>query len=208
MKSHCRHKTLLIQQEQNAALGLTETSEEESMTTLHYDTTTRKRINGEWPSLILRMESGKKFRLRPLSLAVEERQNITKLIVTMLKRMAIAGKISASSVAKIASLMTDSVSKNLHIEDKIACTLNPTHIQFHLLCASYICEVFDKGNLSVLCDLESKIELREKLIQHMPMLKSFLSKNECVTVAALQAFSNLQSMTVINYHMKNLISYP
>ena len=76
---------LLIQQEQNAALALIETSEEESMTTLHYDTTTRKRINGEWPSLILRMESGKKFHLRPLSLAVEDRQNITKLIVTMLK---------------------------------------------------------------------------------------------------------------------------
>ena len=87
---------LSIQQERNAALALIETSEEESMTTLHYDTTTRKRINGEWPSLILRMESGKKFRLRPLSLAVEDRQNITKLLVTMLKQMAIAGKISAS----------------------------------------------------------------------------------------------------------------
>ena len=52
MKSRCRHKTLfLIQQERNAALALIETSEEESMATLHYDTTTRKIINGEWPSL-------------------------------------------------------------------------------------------------------------------------------------------------------------
>ena len=106
--------------------------------------------------------------------------------------MAIAGKISASSLwQKIASLVTGSVSKNLHIEDQIACTLNSTHILFHLLCVSHTCEVFDKGNLSVLCDLESKIELREKLIQHMPMLKSFLSKNKCVAVAALQAFSKL-----------------
>ena len=172
------------------------------MTTLHYDTTTRKRINGEWPSLILRMESGKKFHLRPLSLAVEDRQNITKLIVTMLKRMAIAGKISASSLwQKIASLMTDSVSKNLHIEDQIVCTLNSTHIPFHLLCVSHTCEVFGKGNLSVLCGLESKIELREKLIEHMPMLKSFL--------LLFKLSQNLQSMTIINHHiMKNfIISY-
>ena len=76
------------------------------------------------------------------------------------------GKISVSSLwQKIASLMTDSVSKDLHLEDQITCTMNSAHIPIHLLCVSHTCEVCCKGNLSVLCDLESKIELREKFIQ-------------------------------------------
>ena len=89
--------------------------------------------------------------------------------------------------------------KEFTVEEQIASTLNSTHIPFHLLCVSHTCEVFDKGNLSVLCELEVKIGLRRKLIQHMPILKSFLLKNKYVTVAALQAFSKL----AVNYGHKS-----
>ena len=86
--------------------------------------------------------------------------------------------------------MTDSVSKNLHIEDLIAATLNSNHIPFHLLCVSHTCEVFDRGNMVILKELEMKIKLREAVIARMPALKSFLI-NKSVTVAALEAFNKL-----------------
>ena len=52
---------------------------------LHFDSTTRSRIDGDWPSLILNMRSppnvSNKFTLWPLFFAFEDRQNISKLIV-------------------------------------------------------------------------------------------------------------------------------
>ena len=181
---------LAIQQERNAALAILDRSEE--ATTLQFDTTSRKRINGEWPSIIMRMKNGKKFRLRPLSMAVETRENITSLIVASLKRLSIAGETSTIELwKKVTALMTDSVSKNLHLEEQIANTLQSVHVPLHLLCVSHTCEVFDRGNISILCEIEQNIGLREILIQHMPILKSFLSKNKCVTIAAIEAFSKL-----------------
>ena len=47
--------------------------------TLHYDTTPRINIDGKWPSLILNFNNGKSFRLRPLFLAYEDRENICRL---------------------------------------------------------------------------------------------------------------------------------
>ena len=51
--------------------------------------------------------------------------------------------------------------------------------------------MFDRGNISILCEIEQNIGLREIIIQHMPILKSFLSKNKCVTIAAIEAFTKL-----------------
>ena len=65
------------------------------------------------------------------------------------------------------------------------------HIPFHLLCVSHTCEVFDKGNMFVLCETERKIGLRELLISHIPMLRSFLSKGQSVPLAVLTAFTKL-----------------
>ena len=86
--------------------------------------------------------------------------------------------------------MTDSVSKNLHIEDLIAATLNSNHIPFHLLCVSHTCEVFDRGNMITLKELEMKIKLHEAVIARMPALKTFLT-NKSVTVATLEALNKL-----------------
>ena len=48
--------------------------------TLHYDTTSRSNIDGEWPSLILNFNNGKSFNLRPLFFTYEDRENICRLI--------------------------------------------------------------------------------------------------------------------------------
>ena len=40
--------------------------------TLHYDTTSRNSMDGEWPSLKLNFSHKKKFRLRPLFFAYED----------------------------------------------------------------------------------------------------------------------------------------
>ena len=177
-----------IQNEKNCALAMMDSEEDICM---QYDTTQRRRIKGDWTSLIVKIKNGQTFRLRPLSLAVENRQTICDLMVEELTRLAKAGNIDAKTLwEKICALMTDSVPKNLHIEDLIAATLNSNHIPFHLLCVSHTCEVFDRGNMAILKELEMKIKLREAVIARMPALKSFLT-NKSVTVAALEALNKL-----------------
>ena len=138
--------------------------------TIHYDTTTRKRLNGEWPSLILKTCSGKKFRLRSLNMAAEDCKNIVNLFIATLSRL-----------EKVSCLMTDSVSKNLQIENLIAATLVSHHIPMHLLCVSHTCEVFDSGNLHVLNQIEKMLGLKEKIM--------FLSKG--IAQVAINALSKL-----------------
>ena len=53
--------------------------------TLHFDTTSRSRIDGEWPSLILNFKSdveedNQMIMLRALFFAFEDREQITKLV--------------------------------------------------------------------------------------------------------------------------------
>ena len=120
------------------------------------------------------MNGGKKFRMRPLSMAVETRENITSLLVNTLKLMSIAGATDSKELwDKISALMTDSAVKNLLIEEQIVNTLMSNHIPFHVLCVSNTCENFDKGYMFELCEIERKIELRELFISHIPKLRFF-----------------------------------
>ena len=57
--------------------------------------------------------------------------------------------------------MTDSIAKNLYIEDSIAATLNSTLVPFHLPYASHTCEVFDKGYNNVSKGAEKHLGLRQ-----------------------------------------------
>ena len=77
--------SLAIQQERNTALAILDMSDDDCVITLHFDTPSRKRINREWSSVIIRTKDGKKFRMHPLSMAVETRDNITSMIVAALK---------------------------------------------------------------------------------------------------------------------------
>eukprot|EP00111_Clytia_hemisphaerica_P017245 TCONS_00051047-protein len=94
--------------------------------TVHYDTTSRSSIDGDWPSIILKLSDGSEYRLRPLFFAFEDREQITELFLETFRRLAAAisvykqKEIQAKELwEKVDALMTDSVSKNLGIEDTI-----------------------------------------------------------------------------------------
>ena len=153
---------LAMQQERNAVLAILDASDDKLATTLHFDTTSRNSIKGQWPSIIIKINDGKKFTLCSLGMTVEIRENITSLLVITLKQMSIAsGTDSKELWVKISALMTHSGVKNLLIEEHIANTLMSDHIPFHLLCVSHTCDVFSKGKMLVLCEIQQKIGLIE-----------------------------------------------
>ena len=116
---------LAIQQERNAVLAILDISGDDCVTTLHFDATSRKRINREWLSVIMRTKDGKKFRIYLLIMAVEIRDNVTSMTVAALKRLSVAsGADSKELWEKVSALMTDSVAKNLHIKEVKQCLHN------------------------------------------------------------------------------------
>lgn len=154
---------LAIKQEWNTVLAIPDTSDDELATTFHFDTTSRKKIRGKWPSIILRINDGKKFRGHPLSMSVKTRENITSLSVNTLKRISIASGPDAKELwEKISALMMDSVVKTDW--GTIANTLMSDHIPFHLLCGSHTSEVFNKGNMFVMYEIDRITGLRVLLI--------------------------------------------
>ena len=125
--------------------------------TLHYDTTSRNSIDGEWPSITINFADGDEYVLRPIFFAYEDREQITELLVETYNRLAVATSVVANIVMSSAALwekadaiMTDSVSKNLHIEEMIGESLNSDHRPLHLLCKSHTVEKLDAANLEIL----------------------------------------------------------
>ena len=125
-------------------------SQTKSKTTVHFDTTSRSNIDGEWPSIILRFSSpiSKEYRLRPLYFAYEDREQMTLLFCETFKRLAAVCSIKVKEAIepkilweKIDAIMTDAVTKNLKIEETIPNALGSTHMPHHLLCKSHTVEV-------------------------------------------------------------------
>lgn len=123
-----------------------------------YDSTTRKGIKGEFTTSVLHFSNGKKYRLRPIMMAKENRENIADFFVEQLFRLATAANVSPLNIwLKITAIMTDSVSKNLKIVDlinaKLKMLLNMTddilHQPLHLLCIIHTVECFDRKMLEV-----------------------------------------------------------
>lgn len=115
------HKQLMaVQEEANAADALF-SKKENVRCTLHYDTTSRNKIDGEWTSIIFSFTNKQRFVLRPIFFAYEDRMQIIKLLRETLERLAVLvnrneQKTTAKSLwEKIDIIMTDSVEKNLHI---------------------------------------------------------------------------------------------
>lgn len=168
--------------------------------TLHYDTTSRCKIDGEWPAIILNFSGKKRFSLRPLFFAYEDRAQIVSLIVETLTRLAIlaSAKTFIEVTAKelweqIDVIMTDSVEKNLKIEDGISSKVGSQHIPLHLLCKAHTVEALDRSNLSVLEKIEAKLNFREALISTAPSIKSFLRGEKSVSTAAIKTIINFIS---------------
>lgn len=192
-----KHKQALMM-EITAAKALMNKSSDTKIV-LHYDTTSRSRIDGEWPSLILNINandpsSKQMLPLRPLFFAYEDRTQIVALVHETLHRLAVAAGDSCSAKTlwtKIDALMTDAVSKNLQIEKGIAEKLDSDHIPYHLLCKSHTCERMDSDNLSTLTNMEAKLDLKELIIQREAALKSFLRQSKSVVEVALVALLKL-----------------
>ena len=193
-----KHKKAL-RQEIIAAKALY-SKKETTTVTLHFDTTSRSRINGDWPALILNFKDDNPFECRMLNLRAlpfgfEDREQIVCLVVETLTRLTVAGKKLNVTVndlwCKIDAFMTDSVTKNLKVVEGVAKTLNFKHIPYHILCKSHTCERMDSDNLSSLSNIEGQIGLRELIIRREPCLKSFLRGRKCVVEAAMEALLKL-----------------
>ena len=142
--------------------------------TLHYDTTTRNTIDGEWPAIILYFSNGDEYVLRPLFFAYEE------LLVETYSRLSVAASVDkqenitpADLWEKNDAIMTDSVLKNLKIEDLIGESLAFDHWPYHLLNKSHTVEKRDATNLEVLATIEKSVKQRELFESINPSLKSF-----------------------------------
>ena len=93
----------------------------------------------------------------------------------------------------ITHIMTDSVSKNLKIEDLVAEKLSSKHAPYHLLCKSHVVEKLDASNLDVLAASEERVKLRQHLEAINPALKPFFRGKKTVVVAGIQAILMLVS---------------
>ena len=143
--------TKAMQQEVLAAKALSNKAKS-TRVTLHYDTTSRCRIKGDWPSIILNFLDDDKekccmYNLRTLFFAYEDPKQIAKLITETLKRLSVAtgGAMAAVDLwCNIYAFMTDSVTKNLEVEKLVSETLGTDYVPIHILCKSHVCEKIDE----------------------------------------------------------------
>ena len=193
------HKHVLaIQNEKKAAIALNQI-ESGIKVTLHFDTISHSKIEGDWPCLILIFSDKHWFPLQPLFFTYEDHAQIIRLIVETYKRF--AATINAEEFAisaklsweKTASIMTDSVSKTLQIGDGVAEVLQSSHTLHHLLCKSHPVEAFDWSNIHVLADIEKQLDYRNKLQTLNPAVKSFLGGSTCVVECAIASILSLVS---------------
>ena len=125
---------LVAQEEADAGIALLNLPSGVS-STLHYDTTTRSCIDGDWVSIMLKISDEREFDLRPIFMAVEDRENIVNLIEETYNRIALAAAISMKQEVSAKTmwnnttfLATDAVSKNYLIGEGLAKRLNTFHV--------------------------------------------------------------------------------
>ena len=87
--------------------------------------------------------------------------------------------------------MTDSVTKNLKVEDSMAKELGSKHVPHHLLCKSHTCEKLDESCVNALVRVESDLKYSELLIKCQPRLKSFIRQTKCLAICAMKAMLKL-----------------
>lgn len=171
---------MTIQKKRNTALTILDTIPS-GVVIVHYDSTTRNRLNGDWSWLIIKMSNWKKFRLRSLNKAIEDRKKIVNYSLASLSRLALTINYNKEELwMKITAVVTDSVEKNLKIEGLIAVSLSSKHIFLHVLCVSHTWEAFDCGNLLVLRHVEEKPDLKGKVVNACHLFDHFcLRETNC-----------------------------
>ena len=92
---------------------------------------------------------------------------------------------------KVDAIMTDAVTKNLEIEEKIAKALDSSHIPLHLLCKSHTVEALDKSSLEVLNEIEKSVKQQEIFEKINPALKSFFRGKKALVETEIKALLSL-----------------
>jgi len=199
IKSVNTYKHLKAMHQEIEAAEALMNKDENTKVTLHYDTTSRSRIEGEWPCLILNFlnsDSSKcnMFPLRALTFAYEDREQIKSLVLQTFQRLATATSNIATSKmlwGKVDAFMTDAVSKNLKVEYLVAVELQSDHVPLHLLCKAHTCEKLDDCNETTLMKMEQRLAVRTTIEKREPRLKSFIRKSKTVVKVAIQALLQL-----------------
>ena len=184
--------------ESDAAVALA-TKSSNIKVTLHFDTTRRNNVDGEWPSLILNFSNNLRYRLRPIFFAYETKKNISDLIIETYKRLEESANIRSHKITakelweKTDAFMTDAVMKNLGVEKIVAERFRSEYKPYRLLCKSHTVEKIDDCNLKVLSKNERMVNLREKLENFNPALKPFFRGKKAVVLAGIHALTKLVS---------------
>ena len=186
-----------IEQERQAALAL-QSKPPNVKTTLHFDTTTRSTIDGDWPAIILIFSDGQRFNLRPIFFSHEDRENIANILVETYERLAIAASVSKKIEVTSTKLwenttafMSDSPTKNLHVPELVSERLDTKYVPLSLLCKSHCVEALDRSNLVVLAEMEKHLGMRDKLEGINPSLRSFFRGEKAIVVAGIKCLLNL-----------------
>ena len=108
--------------------------------------------------------------------------------------VALDGERSAQELwGFVDAFMTDSVSKNMKVEQEVSKSLQTEHVPYHLLCKSHTCEKLDESCINTLVAIEKKIEIGVWIVKRKPQLKSFLRKSRSITLCAMDALLKLVS---------------
>ena len=171
---------------------------ENSKAIIHFDTTGRSSIDGEWLSAILSFTDGLEHRLRPFFFAYEDRQQITDLFVETFSHLSMVLNDSAHENIepvhlweKEDAIMMDAVTKNLGIEETVSTTLGSSHEPYHLLCKSHTVEALDRPNFEVLSKIEKSVKQQDVLEQINPSLKSIFRGKKALVEAGIEALLSL-----------------
>ena len=186
------YKLLLVVQEEAEAANALFNTPESVKCTLHYETTSRCKIDGNWPRIVFSFSNNRRFVLHPLFYAFEDRAQIVKLLVETYEHLALLVDSNQRSATakdlweKTSIIMTDSVEKNLHIEKGIAKELKSNHVPYHFLCKAHTVEALDRSNITVLANLEHVLKFREALESMNSGVKSFLCEEKAVALCAIK----------------------
>ena len=94
---------------------------------------------------------------------------------------------------KTTIIMTDSVEKNLHIENGIAAELDSSHIPLHLRCKAHTVEALNRSNINVLPSLERFLKFREAPESINPGVKSFIRSEKLEVLCTIMSILNFAS---------------
>ena len=162
---------------------------------LHYNTISRCHIDGEWPSIILSFSDGTDLELCPLFFAYEDREQIILLLVETIKRLSVATTGSDEPKKKLLenlfALMSDFVSKNLKIEDRISESLGSTYKPIHFSTSHTQWKSWILATRRFCPSFDTKVKQRTVLESINPRLKSFFRGKKTTVEAGIESLAKL-----------------